>query len=100
MYNSGDSTIEFPGTQNCSEMEKWISETLGTKLQTFHNSIVLQFPEETWAQRKPNQIIIEKWPENLEAVLEIYALFNPFVFPLVAKSRILNIVLLIIYPRL
>ena len=47
MYNSGDSTIEFPGTQNCSEMEKYISETLGTKLQTFHNSIVSQFPEET-----------------------------------------------------
>ena len=56
MYNSGDSTIEFPGTQNCSEMEKYISETLGTKLQTFHNSIVSQFPEETWAQRKQNQI--------------------------------------------
>ena len=46
MYNSGDSTIEFPGTQNCPEMEKYISETLGTKLQTFHNSIVSQFPEE------------------------------------------------------
>ena len=22
----------------------------------FHDSIVLKFPEETWAQRKPNQI--------------------------------------------
>ena len=28
---------------------------LGTKLQIFQDSIVLQFPAETWAQRKPNQ---------------------------------------------
>ena len=91
MYNSGDSTIEFPGTQNCSEIEKKISQTLGTKLQTFHDYIIVsQYPAETWAQRKPNQIIIEKWPESLEAMLEIYALFNPFVCLLVAKSRILN----------
>ena len=28
----------------------------GTKLQMFHDFIFSQFPEETWAQRKPNQI--------------------------------------------
>ena len=43
---------------------------------------------------------MEKWPETLKAMLEIYALFNPFVFLLVATSRILNIELLIIYPWL
>ena len=32
------------------------SEGLGTKLQFFHDSIILQFLEESWAQRKPNQI--------------------------------------------
>ena len=31
-------------------------EALGLKLQIFHDSIVLQIPEETWAQRKPSQI--------------------------------------------
>ena len=43
---------------------------------------------------------MEKWPETLKAMLEIYALFNPFVFLLVETSRILNIELLIIYPWL
>ena len=33
----------------------WV-QALETKLQMFHDSIVSQFPEETWAQRKPNQI--------------------------------------------
>ena len=28
---------------------------LGSKLQTFQDSIVSQFPKETWAQRKPDQ---------------------------------------------
>ena len=32
------------------------SEALGSKLQIFHDFIVSQFPEETWAQRKPNPI--------------------------------------------
>ena len=31
-------------------------EALGLKLQIFHYSIDSQFPEEVWAQRKPNQI--------------------------------------------
>ena len=33
---------------------------LGQKLQFFHDSVVSQFPEETRAQRKPNQNNIEK----------------------------------------
>ena len=32
------------------------SEALRLKMQIFHDSIVLQFPEETWAQRKPSQM--------------------------------------------
>ena len=35
----------------------------GTKLQIFHDSIVSQFLEETWAQRKPKSDI-EIWPES------------------------------------
>ena len=49
------------------------SEALGSKLQIFQDYVVSQFPKETWAQRKPNQIIIEKlekWPESLGVVLE------------------------------
>ena len=33
-----------------------MTEGLGTKLHFFHDSIVLQFLEESWAQRKPNQV--------------------------------------------
>ena len=29
-------------------------EVLGSELHIFHDSIVSQFPEEIWAQRKPN----------------------------------------------
>ena len=36
-------------------------------MQILHNSIVSQFPEETWAQRKPNQ---RKMSENLGFMLE------------------------------
>ena len=32
------------------------SEALQTKLQIIHDYIVTEFPEGTWAQRKPNQI--------------------------------------------
>ena len=32
------------------------SKALGLRLQIFHDSIVSQFPKETWVQRKPNQI--------------------------------------------
>ena len=32
------------------------AKALGTKLQIFHDSLVSQFPEEIWAQRRPNQI--------------------------------------------
>ena len=32
------------------------SEALLSKLQIFYDSIVSQFPEETWEQRKQNQI--------------------------------------------
>ena len=32
------------------------SAALVSKLQMFQDSIASQFPEETWAQRKPNQI--------------------------------------------
>ena len=32
------------------------TDALGTKLQIFQHFDVSQFPEETWAQRKPNQI--------------------------------------------
>ena len=46
------------------------SEALGLKMQIFDDSIVLQFPEETWAQRKTNQMITEKWPESLGVMLE------------------------------
>ena len=46
------------------------SEALGLKMQIFHDSIVLQFPEETWAQRKTNQMITEKWAESLGVMLE------------------------------
>ena len=34
----------------------WIWFDLGTKLQIFHDSIVVQFPDQNWAQREPNQI--------------------------------------------
>ena len=33
-----------------------LQAALGAKVQIFHDSIVLKFPEETWAQRKPNQV--------------------------------------------
>lgn len=36
------------------------SEASGTKLQIFHDSIVSQFQEETWAQIKPNQILVTR----------------------------------------
>ena len=42
-----------------SSVVEHTAKALGTKLQSFHNSIVSQFPVETWAQRKPNQIF--KW---------------------------------------
>ena len=32
------------------------SEALGTKLQMFHDSIVLHYTEETWTQWKRNKI--------------------------------------------
>ena len=32
------------------------AEAVGQKLQIFHHSFVSQFPEETWAHTKPNQI--------------------------------------------
>lgn len=32
------------------------SEALETKLPIFHESVVSQYPEDTWAQGKPNQI--------------------------------------------
>ena len=35
------------------------------KIVNFDNSVVSQFPEETWAQRKPN---VEKWPESLRVI--------------------------------
>ena len=46
-----------------------MTQALGSKLQIFHDSIVSQFPEGTWAQRKtkPNA---EKWPENLGVTLK------------------------------
>ena len=40
------------------------SEALGTKLQIFHDSIVLQFIDE---KTKPN---LERWPESLGVMLE------------------------------
>ena len=45
-------------------------KAFGSKLQFFHHSIVSQFAEDTWAQRKPNQIIIENEPESLRVTLE------------------------------
>ena len=45
-------------------------KALVSKLQFFHHSIVSKFAEETWAQRKPNQIIIENEPESLRVTLE------------------------------
>ena len=42
-----------------SLLTRWIyensnSEALGSKLQIIHDAIISQFPEETWARRKPN----------------------------------------------
>ena len=39
------------------------------KFQIFQDSIVSQFPEETWAQKK-NKPNIEIWPESLGVMLE------------------------------
>ena len=37
----------------------------------FQDSIVLQLPEETWAQGNPNQI--KKWPESLGVMLKFFS---------------------------
>ena len=42
---------------------------LGTNLQIFDDSIVSEFPEETWAQTQPKQKI-EKRPESLGVMLQ------------------------------
>ena len=57
------------------------SHALGKKLHSFHDSIVSQFPEKTWAQTKRN---IEIWPESLRVMLEFWhierALFSNIKF--------------------
>ena len=40
----------------CTKLLFWHDfEDLQTELQSFHDSIVSQFAEETWVQRKPGQ---------------------------------------------
>ena len=41
-------------------------------MQFFHDKVVSQikFPEDTRAQRKPNQNNIEKWPESFRVMLD------------------------------
>ena len=57
------------------------SHALGKKLHIFHDSIVSQFPEKTWAQTKRNR---EIWPESLRVMLEFWqierALFSHIKF--------------------
>ena len=59
-YCSYCTNINSPRSIHCISKFYHDTEVLRSKLQIFHNSIVPQFPEETWAQRKPNQNI-EKW---------------------------------------
>ena len=51
----------------------------------FYDSIVSQFPEETWAQRKPNQNV-EIWPESFWVKLK----FERGLFVLQKFTEILN----------
>ena len=48
----------------------WLNKALGTKLQNVFDSVAWQFFQETWAQRKQNQI--SKWPESLGVMFRIF----------------------------
>ena len=50
------SLTKKPYIKNIKIYIKILTWLQGTKLQIFHDSIALKFTEETWAQRKPNQI--------------------------------------------
>ena len=61
MISEGDAIWRLPFAVNVIAHDRYIKiltwlRVFRDKLANFHNSIVSQFPEETWAQRKSNQI--------------------------------------------